>query len=83
MGRAQVVEKRSGRLRNWLRRLAHRRSRVPAGRAPGRIPPGWGDDEGGAGVREPRRPEPGPLAGGGAGLPPKPPIQIHLPDARR
>jgi hypothetical protein len=46
---------------SWWRRVLFWR-RVPAGTS-GRRPPGWFDDGGGAGVREPRRPFPTAPAG--------------------
>lgn len=58
--------------RRFLRRLTRRLRRVPAGgrgrggwrgRGGGR---GWYDDDGGASVREPRRPKPQPTAGAAA-----------------
>jgi hypothetical protein len=54
--------------RRLLRRLTRRFRRVPAGGTgfrPGRGPGSSGDD-GGAFVREPRRPKPKPVAGAGA-----------------
>lgn len=41
------------------------------------------DDEGSAGVREPRHPKPlGPMAGAGEAVPEEPPLVARLPDPR-
>lgn len=52
------------------------------------VPDGYGwrddeDDDGSAGVREPRHPKPfGPMSGAGALPEPEPPVMIALPDPR-
>ncbi|HEX2308723.1 MAG TPA: hypothetical protein VHI14_10430 [Jatrophihabitantaceae bacterium] len=70
------MPRRPGPLRRLLNRLFSWR-KVPAGGA-SRRNPGLGPDDGGVGVREPRRPHPRPRSGAGAELPPPPEQTVKL-----
>jgi hypothetical protein len=71
----QAMPRRPGPLRRLLDRLFSWR-KVPAGGT--RRNPGHSPDDGGVGVREPRRPRPKPRAGAGAELPPAPEQTLKL-----